>query len=180
VKHAKPWTLAWSGRSLGGAVLLAGLLVADAAQAAGALELIPEPLDVAILLVGFVVLIFPVNALIFQPIFRALDAREEKIAGARRRADQLEREAEELLQRYRESIREVREETESDRRQQVEAARNEHQSVAADARARAESELDQSRGELASSLDEARAQLRSSAEELGRSAAERILGRALS
>lgn len=180
MKHARSRT---PDGSLLRTAVLAGLALAwpgAPAHAAGALELIPQPEPLAILLVGFVVLIFPLNALIFQPIFRALDAREEKIAGARRRASKLESEAQQLLHRYRDAIREVREETEADRRQQVEAARSEQHSVAGEARTRAESELAHTRSELSTSLEEARAQLRGEADQLARTAAERVLGRSLS
>jgi F-type H+-transporting ATPase subunit b len=133
-----------------------------------------------IMLIGFVVLIFPLNALMFQPIFRALDERAERIQGARDRSTQLQSEADAVLDRYETAIREARSESESQRQGQLATAREEQAVLTTQARSDAEQELERARGELNRSLEEARATLRGSAEDLATAAAERILGRSLS
>lgn len=133
-----------------------------------------------VMLIGFVLLIFPLNALLFQPIFRALDARAERIAGARARSAQLQKEADEVLERYETAIRTARAEGEANRQVQLGGAREEQASLTAQARSEAEREIEQARSELARSLDDARATVRASAEDLAQSAAEQVLGRALS
>lgn len=133
-----------------------------------------------IMLIGFVVLIFPLNALMFQPIFRALDERAERIQGARDRSTQLQSEADAVLDRYETAIREARRESESQRQGQLATAREEQAVLTTQARSDAEQELERARGELNQSLEEARATLRGSAEDLATAAAERILGRSLS
>lgn len=128
----------------------------------------------------FTVLIFPLNALIYQPIFRALDARAERIHGARSRSEQLQGEADQVLERYETAIREARSEAETARQAQLATAREEQARLTEQARAEAESELERARNELARSLGEARATIRASAEDLATAAAAQVLGRDLS
>ena len=166
---------AGSGAWLAGA---ATALAAPAAHAAGQLKLIPDDWNVVIVLVvGFALLIPVVNALIVQPVLKVVDEREDKIAGARRRAEKLERDADAVLARYEEEVRETREACDRDRRAHLDAARAQQTEIASEARSEAEREIAQSRRELDASLADARASLRGAAEQLARQAAERILGR---
>ena len=159
--------------------LLTGLF-AEPAAAAEELVLIPDPKLLLIMLAGFVVLIFPLNALLFKPVFAALDARAERIEGARTRSGQLQNEADSVLERYETAIREARSESETRRQSQLENARQEQARVTAAARSDAEGELERARNELNQSLESARATLRASAEDLATAAAEQVLGRTLS
>ena len=184
--------------ALVGSSALVATLVATPALAADSLQLIPD-LDLFgaldgvagyeddgglgamwVMLISFVLLIFPLNALIFQPIFRALDERAERIQGARDRSTQLEEEANSVLDRYESAIRDARAESEEARQAQLATAREEQVSLTTAARSAAEGELDRARTELNQSLEEARATLRASADDLATAAAERILGRPLS
>lgn len=128
----------------------------------------------------FVVLVFWLNGLLFKPIFAALDVREEKIAGTRRRAEKLAAEADEVLARYEARISEVRQEAEEARRESLARARSQVLSEAASARGQAEGEIEDARREIGAELARARAGLRASAEQLAREAAARVLGRQLS
>ena len=171
---------------------LAAFLLATPALAADSLELIPDYQlfgllgegegigALWIMLIGFVVLTFPLNALIFQPIFRALDARAERIQGARARSTQLQTDADDVLDRYESAIREARSESEASRQSQLANARDEQSSLTAQAKSEAEQELERARSELNQSLEEARVTLRASADDLATAAAEQILGRPLS
>ncbi len=174
-----------------GAFVLVYALSASPIRAADKLELIPDYALFGlfgtenhlgllwIMLIGFVLLIFPLNALIFQPIFRAIDARADRIAGARERSEQLERDADTVLDRYETAIREARAESEATRQAQLARAREEQQALTGQARSEAEGELERARAELGRSLESARSGLRASAEELATAAAEQVLGRAL-
>jgi len=163
------------------ATLTSVLLAAAPAMASGSLVLVPDWFGVLpFMLVGFVLLIFPLNALLFQPIFRALDERAERIAGARERSEQLQEEADTVLERYEEAIREARTEAEAARQGRLEGAREEQIQLTAAARGEAERELEGARGEMKQSIEAARASLRASAEGLAQAAAERVLGRTLS
>ncbi len=155
-------------------------LIARPAMASGSLELIPDPIILCVMIVGFVLLIFPLNELIFKPIFRSLDERAERIKGARERSEQLQREADAVLERYETALLETRAESEEARQAQLAAAREEQANLTAQAKTEAEGELERARTELGRSLEEARATIRSAAEDLARAAAEQVLGRTLS
>ena len=155
-------------------------LIAQPAFASDNLVLVPDPEILAVMLVGFVLLIFPLNELIFKPIFRSLDEREARIDGARRRSGQLQQDADTALDRYESAIREARGESEQARQNQLAMAREEQVTLTAQARSEAEGELEAARGELGRSLADAQASLRASAEDLANAAAEQVLGRALS
>ena len=165
--------------------------ISPSAFAADKLELIPDYAlfgliggeglgSLWIMLIAFVVIIFPLNALIYQPIFRALDERAARIGGARDRSRQLEGEADAVLERYESALRDARSEAESARQTQLAGARDEQARLTAAARSEAEGELERARTELGRSLEEARASLRASADDLANAAAEQILGRSLS
>lgn len=161
-----------------GAVLAA--VPASGARASEGLNLVPDLWMLGFMMVGFLLMIIPANALIFKPLFRVLDERRERIEGARRRAEGLQREAEELLRQFETAVAEVRHEAERERRAQLSAARADHAAELLEARGRAERELTHARDELAGALAEARDGLRASAEDLAETAAARILGRSLS
>jgi F-type H+-transporting ATPase subunit b len=166
-------------RATGFALGLALVSLARPAWAAGDLVLIPDiPLLVA-LVVLFVLLVLPVNVLVFKPIFRILDEREERTQGTRRRAEKLERDAQEILDRYESSVREVREESERERRGALEGARGESQQATSAARADSEGEIERARSQIAAEYEAARNALRASSQDLARQAASRVLGRAL-
>ena len=157
--------------------LAIGLLVALPVQASGdSLEIFPDE-RIFYLMVLFVLLVFPVNKLLFHPIFRVLDERDARIEGARKRAAQIGAEAEATLGRYRSAVRSAREEAESDRKQVLEEARREQAELTGSVRSEAEAEINRAREEVAGALDDARSQLREQAQELAREAATRVLGR---
>ncbi len=157
--------------------LAIGLLVALPVQASGdSLEIFPDE-RIFYLIVLFVLLVFPVNKLLFHPIFRVLDERDARIEGARKRAAQIGAEAEATLGRYRSAVRSAREEAESGRKQVLEEARREQAQLTGSVRSEAEAEINRAREEVAGALDDARSQLREQAQELAREAATRVLGR---
>lgn len=158
----------------------AALLFAPAVFASGdSIVLEPDPEMLLKLIVLFTILIFPVNALLFRPIFAALDAREAKIAGTRARAQQLAAEADQTLRRYEDGIRQARGEAELERRKGLSTARAECQREAAEARGAAEREIEAARGLVQRDLELARASLRREAQQLAREVAGSVLGRPL-
>ena len=162
--------------------MAAGVLLAaaPALAAEGNLVLVPTLEMLGALIALFAILIFPVHALLFRPIFTVLDARAEKIAGTRARAEKIAAEAEEVLARYESSVREAREEAERERKERLAQARSESAERSAAARAEAEREIERAREEIGAGLAEARDRLRPEAELLAREAAARVLGRVLS
>lgn len=156
------------------------VLVPSVASAAEGLQLIPNFTLLLAMMAGFIVLIYPLNVLLFKPIFAVLDERAEKIQGARQQADALQRQADDVLARYREAVSQVRQEAEQARRGRLDEARREQSSITSEARAAAEAELGRTRTELSSAIDDTRTALREQVEDLARQAAERIVGRPLS
>lgn len=156
------------------------LLATPAAAAGGEIVLAPELIKLVPMVVLFLLLVFPVNALLFRPILAALDARAEKTEGMRERTRKLAAEAEQLLGRYEREVAEARATAEQARREAVSQARAELQAQAREARAVVENEIDQARGRVAGELAQAREALKSEARELAREAASRVLGRPLS
>jgi F-type H+-transporting ATPase subunit b len=159
--------------------LAIGLFAALPAHAATeSLQIFPDE-RIFYLIVLFVLMVFPVNKLLFHPIFRVLDERDARIEGARKRADEIGAEAEATLGRYRSAVRSAREEAESGRKGVLEQARREQAQLTGSVRSEAEATINRAREEVAGALDEARSQLRQQAEELAREAATRVLGRNL-
>jgi F-type H+-transporting ATPase subunit b len=162
--------------------LTIALLVAIPAHAAGGgLEVFPNIFEYTIycLIALFILLIFPVNKLLFHPIFQVLEERDARIEGARKKANEVSAQAEATLDRYRSAVRGAREEAESGRKQVLEEARREQAQLTGSVRSEAETEINRAREEVAGALDEARSQLREQAQELAREAATRVLGRSL-
>ena len=147
--------------------------------AEGGLVLTPQPDLLIALLVFFLLLVVPVHKVLFAPLLRVLDEREEKIAGTRARAEKLERNASETLARYQSSVRQTRDEAELERRATLEEVRREAQRETAAARSEAEGRIEAARTEVDTALESARGGLRAQAEELARQAASQVLGRAL-
>ena len=160
------------------AVLL--LLAASATASEGQLVLVPDPILLPLMILLFAAMVIPVNMLLFKPIFRVLEDRDEKINGTLKRAERLGVEAEETLARYNSAVREVREEVDAARKQSFSEARDFGTEKTNQARGAAESEIERARNEVQGILEEVRATLRSQAEELAGQAAERVLGRPLS
>jgi F-type H+-transporting ATPase subunit b len=156
--------------------------IASAASASeGGLVLTPDfARTLPFLLLVFVLLVYPVNRLLFRPVFKVLELRDQKISGNRESAERVGREADEILERYERSLQEAREQAEAERKQSLEVARSEQASSTGDARAAAEQEVGRTREEVGRALAAARETLRTQAEELAGEAAARILGRRLS
>ncbi len=157
-----------------------GLAFAQSAQASEELTLAPDPQTLLILVVVFLLLIAPVNLLLFRPVFRVLEARRQRIEGAAKRAKHLSEETGAVMTRYEQAVREARETAEGERRRRLDEARREQASNSAAARTDAERQLEVARSELDTALAGARSALRARAEELARDAAQRVLGRPLS
>ena len=185
------WSLSTKAIAHGSGLLVAAGVIARPAAASDNLELIPDYGlfnwigesyfgDLWIMIIGFVLLIIPLNEMIFKPIFQSLDARAARIEGARSRSTLLQNEANNVLERYESAIQTARGESEESRQAQLTIAREEQVTLTSQARTEAEGDLVRARADLGRSLEEARTTLRASAEELATAAAEQVLGRPLS
>jgi F-type H+-transporting ATPase subunit b len=162
------------------AMLSVALVAAPTAAASGGLEIFPQPVPLAVLVVLFALLILPANALLWRPLLRVFDERRERIAGTRVRAEKLASEAEDVLTAYQGAVERGRLGADVVRTQLLEEARREQSQVTAAARRAAETEVAAAREEIGAALERARVDLDSAARDLGREAAARVLGRPLS
>lgn len=154
--------------------------VATPAFASETLELTPDLIVTCVLLVSFVLLVSPLNRLIFQPLLKVMDDREEKIEGSRQRAERVQQQAQEALERYEAAIREAHEDSVAERRSRIDTARAELAAITRQAKDDADRVRARAREELSASLGAARETLRSETRALASLAAERVLGRSLS
>ena len=159
--------------------LALSLAAGPALAAGGGLEIMPTPSKLVPLLVFFLLLIVPVNRLIIQPLLGVLDEREERIAGARARADEIGKRAGEVLSAYETHVAAAREESETERRGTLDEARSAQTARVAEERGDAEARIEKARQEVGVALEQARGQLQAQAAELAQQAAERMLGRSL-
>lgn len=174
------------------------MLIAAPALAAGDLSIFPDLIEDALygtyggeivanplrstwlqLVLLFVAIVFPLNALIFRPLLRTLEQRGEKIEGARSRASALSKQADEVLGRYETAVSAARRDAEVVRRQTLETARAEQVRISAVARGSAEQEVARARAGVASAVSSARTALRGETERLARDVAAKVLGRPL-
>jgi F-type H+-transporting ATPase subunit b len=162
------------------AFVACALFASAAAASEGGLVLLPDWTGkLPILIVLFTLLMVPVNAILFKPIFQVLDAREEKTTGTRERAGKIREDAEETLAEYESAVREVRAEAEQARKSEAAAAREENATLVGAARAEAERQLERAKTELEEELAQSRQTLRAGTQSLADEAASRVLGRAL-
>ena len=170
------------------ALLLAVVLAAPAHAAEGGLQIFPDlflgvsPLESRYvqLMVLFIVLIFPVNKLVLQPLLAVLDERGARIEGTRKRAGEIGAQAEAVLARYSAAVEQARKQAEELRKNALAGARGDQAQILSEARSAAEREVSAARSGVAGAIEGARATLRSQSEALGREAAARVLGRTLS
>ncbi len=160
-----------------------GLLVAvtslPAVAAEGGLQIFPDGRTLVVLLILFALLIPLTDRILFRPLLRVLDEREERIAGARGRAVELAAEAKQLLGRYEAALRDAREHADGERKAYLRSARQEQAEALLAARRQSEEELARTRSEVGTAVERARAGLRREAETLAREVATRLLGRGL-
>jgi len=154
-------------------------MVEPALAAGEGIEIVPTPDRLIPLIVLFVLMIVPVNRLILRPLLGVLEEREERIAGARVRADALRREADAVLSGYQARIADARAESELERRGTLDEARGRNGERVREARGAAETRIATARREVGTALEQARSQLRAQSDALARQVAERMLGRSL-
>lgn len=161
-----------------GLVATSALLMPHLASASeGGLEIYPDPPRLIVLLVLFVILVPVLDRLLFKPLLGVLDARAERIEGARVRAAELAQQAAALLARHDEAVRQAREAAHAEQVGLIEQARSAHQTAVGEARTAAEREVVGARGEITRAAASARGALGAEAEPLAREIAARLLGR---
>jgi F-type H+-transporting ATPase subunit b len=171
----------WTPKALGICLAIGGsALPAPASASEGTLEIIPDPRLTVLLLVLFLILVPVLQRLLFAPLLRVLDEREEKIDGTQARAAALNQEAEGELARHEAAVRAARAEAERAHKATLAGAQAQHAESVARARSESAQLVESARREAGTLLGEARQVLQTQTRELAREAAGRILGRNLS
>ena len=157
---------------------LTALAIPMSAQASE-LNLIPDASVVATNIALFLLLIYPVNRLLVQPLLRVLDEREARTSGALEQSRRLVDEARASRVDLEIRLSEARTRSQARRSAILSAGEIEERAVLDAARDAGSEIVESVRQSVRSELVEARRSLQADARELAREAATRILGRAL-
>ena len=154
------------------------VLVASASRDANAVadDLLTVDWTVGVQLVIFVVALWLLNKLVFRPLLRVRDRREELTAGTLKEAEEMTRRAEETIAEYEAKIAEARAAATETRNEIRQRGQAEADGILAEAREQAQAELEKRRGALEGEISKIRAGVRSEAESLAASIADRVLG----
>ena len=140
------------------------------------MNLAPNPFFVVVQMVPFVVLIFALSALVFNPLLDYLEERHRRIKGAQS-AKSLGAESDRRMREIETQIASARAEVAEVRSKIIQEAQAEEQRIVTDARSRAEAQVEQFRKELAATQERAASDLRGEVEVLSTDIASRVLGR---
>lgn len=132
-------------------------------------------LDVAV----FLMLVYPTNRLLLQPLVRVLEERERRTAGARAEAARDLEAGAGLQQDLEAQLRAARERAQARHAEIAAATQSETRRVLVRAREEAQAEVESMRATIAGELESARGTLRAEANILAREIAAKLLGRPL-
>jgi F-type H+-transporting ATPase subunit b len=149
------------------------------ASAAGGLDLIPDPFLLAVNFGVLLLLIYPVNRLLLQPLAAVLAEREARTFGARERAEKLSSESQAQLASLEERAHAARAQAQARRATLLAEADAEERALLGAAREAGQRELEDVRAVIATELATARDGLAREAKKLAKEAASQILGRKL-
>ena len=158
--------------------ILIGLASPVGAQAAE-LNLIPDAAVVATNVALFLLLIYPVNRLLVQPLLRVLDERAARTSGALAQSQQLADDARAARVDLEARQKEARARAQARRSEILGEGEIQERGVLDAARDEATQSIESVRRSIEGELVEARRALQADARALAREAATRILGRAL-
>jgi F-type H+-transporting ATPase subunit b len=158
--------------------MLAGIASPATARAAD-LNLIPDAVVVATNVALFLLLIYPVNKLLVQPLLRVLDERAARTSGALAQSQKLGDEARSQRADLEARQNEARARAQAQRSAILGDGEVEERALLEAAREEASQSIETVRRAIESELVEARRGLQTDARALAREAATRILGRAL-
>lgn len=151
----------------------------SSAFAAGGIKLVPEIEILALNFVVLLLLIYPVNRLLVQPLIALLAERERRSAGASARSDELRQQTSQLQGALSERLAAARAAAQGRRVEILTRAQQEERTLLDAAREEAGAQVEVVRSTIALESATARSTLESAARELAREAATGILGRAL-
>lgn len=128
-------------------------------------------------IIGFFVLLFVLNRLLYKPVFNILKQREEKIEGTLKKAEETETHVEEGLADYEKRLREAAVKGHEERARLRAEGQEREKEILEAARNEANKELSSMRDDLKKSKQEALASLKEEAKNISKDIAEKILER---
>ena len=143
------------------------------------MEILPDPVHVALLVVPFLVTMMGLHVILWRPLLDWLDAREHTTEQARKEAADLTASADEQLTRLEERLAAARAGAVQIRSEARAAAQAKEAEILAGARTQAEDKVQQAVGEIATSTEAARSALKSTAEDLSGDIVAQVLGRSV-
>ena len=158
--------------------MLIGLALPAGAQAAD-LNLIPQAEVVAANVALFLLLIYPVNRLLVQPLLRVLDERDARTSGALAQSQKLVDEARSARTELEAGLNDARARAQTRRAAILGDGETQERALLEAAREEASRAIEGVRRSVQSELADARASLQTESRALAREVATRILGRAL-
>ena len=161
-----------------GALLCALPALARAAE--DGLELMPDPIRLAVSFTVLLVLIYPVHQLLLKPLTAVLVRRSEQIQGAMAQAERGSTEARDLEDSIRARLAEARAQGQATRAELMARAEASERDILGRAREAAAESIDRMRARIADETQAARDALPRLSQDLAQEAAAKLLGRAIS
>lgn len=125
----------------------------------------------------FLVVLVALKQLLFQPFLKVLEARDQKLAGAKRDIERMGKEAQADLEVYQTRMREARDLAFKEREALVAAGRDEERRLLAEVRNDIAKALNDARKEVAAAELAAKESLTQETEALARRLVQKVLGR---
>jgi F-type H+-transporting ATPase subunit b len=141
------------------------------------MDLVPQPVFIVLQMAPFLLLIFALKGLVFDPLLDYLEERHRRITGFSSQAKSMEAEAEQQAREIEAQLAAARTSIPEMRTSMLNNASAQESQIVGQARARAEEQAARFREELAVSQREASNALRAEVETLSQDIASRVLGR---
>jgi F-type H+-transporting ATPase subunit b len=132
---------------------------------------------ILIQMVNFLILIFVLNKVLYKPVLKVLEERDEKIYGGQQKIKDLEEETRQMLKHYTEKIYKGRIDALEAKNVAKKEAVSKTNDIINEARAKAEEITQQVRSEIVQEVGKAKKEIESDLASIAASIAQRVLGR---
>jgi len=144
------------------------------------MNIIPDPLQVLLNTLPFMVAILGMYRIILKPMLAYLQDRDLAISGGRDEAERIEREVKKRMEAYEAKLTAARAEVAAFRAEKRAEAQQQYDDRVGEARANAEAQIEAAIGEITVAKDAAASQLKTMSGEIAEQVAGQVLGRPLS
>jgi len=143
------------------------------------MNIIPDPLQVLLNTLPFMVAILGMYRIILKPMLAHLQERSSAISGGRDEAERIEREVKDRMEAYEAKLAAARAEVAAFRAEKRAEAQQQYDDRVGEARASAEAQIEAAIGEITAAKDAAASQLKTMSGEIAEQVAGQVLGRSL-